>query len=113
MFVETNLSFILALIYFSWHSLTAQGLSLQEMQPWTTTCSQVFFDVINNLLFFNFGGAFLLVELSVWWSYSSHSFGFTQWWRFRFLLLLLLCSPVRCGGALSVAPSGSHSYTAQ
>ena len=52
MFVETNPSFILALIYFSWHSLTAQGLSLQEMQPWTTTCSQVFFDVISNFAIF-------------------------------------------------------------
>ena len=90
MFMETNLSFILALIYFSWHSLTAQGLSLQEMQPWTTTCSQVFFDVIGNLLFFQlwwrstFDGLQLLVELSFWWSSSSHSFGFAQWWRFRF-----------------------------
>ena len=71
-------------LFFLAASLTAQGLSLQEMQPWTTTCSQVFFDVISNLLFFNFGGAFLLVELSFWWSSSSHSFGLAQWWRFRF-----------------------------
>ena len=42
MFVETNLSFYMALFLFLLlTSLTAQGLSLQEMQPWSTTCSQV------------------------------------------------------------------------
>ena len=55
------LIFLLALIYFySWQSLTAQGLSLQEMQPWSTTCSQVApldsLMVIQQLAtFFNFG----------------------------------------------------------
>ena len=52
-------------------SWTAQGLSLQEMQPWTTTCSQVFFDVINNLLFFNFGGDLPLMDFNLWWSFPS------------------------------------------
>ena len=98
-------------------SLTAQELSLQEMQPWSTTCSQVApldsLMVIQQLTVFQlwwrstFGGAFLLVE-----------FFFTQLRlcpvvEISFLLLLLLCSPVRCGGALGVASSGSHSYTAQ
>jgi len=78
-------------------SLTAQGLSLQGMQPWTTTCSQVFFDVISNFLFFNFGGDLPLMDFNLWWSFPSdgvilhtasalHSGG-------GFLLLLLLCSP--------------------
>ena len=31
-----------------------------------------------------FNGVQLLVELSFWWSSSSHSFGFAQWWRFLF-----------------------------
>ena len=31
-----------------------------------------------------FDGLQLLVELSFWWSSSSHSFGFAQWWRFLF-----------------------------
>ena len=102
------LMFLLALIYFySWQSLTAQGLSMQEMQPWTTTCSQVFFDVINNLLFFQlwwrsaFNGLQLMVELSFWWSNSSHSFGFTQWWRF-FSYYCCCAHLVRCGGALGI-----------
>jgi len=74
-------------------SLTAQGLSLQGMQPWTTTCSQVFFDVISNFAIFQlwwrsaFNGLQLMVELSFWWSYSSHSFGLHSGG------LLLLCSP--------------------
>jgi len=78
-------------------SLTAQGLSLQGMQPWTTTCSQVFFDVISNFAVFQlwwrsaFNGLQLMVELSFWWSYSSHSFGLHS--GGGFLLLLLLCSP--------------------
>ena len=126
---QTLVSYWLLFI-FTPGSLTAQGLSLQEMQLWTTTCSQVFFDVINNLLFFNFGGdlllvgfqhlveiyfggVLLLVELWLWWSSSSHSFSFCPVVGISFLLLLLLCSPVRCGGALSVASSGSHSCTDQ
>ena len=120
MFAETtNLSFILALIYFySWHSLTAHGLSMQEMQPWTTTCSQVFFDVISNFAIFQlwwrstFDGLQLLVELSFWWSYSSHSFGFTQWWRFSLTTaaVLTLSAVVE---RWVLASSSSHSYTAQ
>ena len=65
-----------------------------------------------------------LVEIYFWWSSTSGGafllveFFFTQLRlcpvvEISFLLLLLLCSPVRCGGALFVASSGSHSYTAQ
>ena len=93
------LIFLLALIYFSWQSLTAQGLSFAGNEPWTTTCSQVApldsLMVINNLLYFNFGGAFFLMEI-LHTASALHSGG-------CFLLLLLLCSPcplwwsVACG----------------
>ena len=64
-----------------------------------------------------------LVEIYLWWSSTSGGasflveFFFTQLQlspvvEISFLLLLLLCPPVRCGGALFVASSGSHSYTA-
>ena len=46
-------------------------------------------------------GLQLLVELSFWWSNSSHSFGFTQWWRF-FSYYCCCAHLVRCGGALSI-----------
>jgi len=105
MFVETNLSFYVALfLILLLTSLTAQGLLLQRMQPWSSTCSQVapgngIFDGDIHSTFFNFGGAMLTSGGgsssgggSLWWS----SF-FTQL-RLRpvvevFLLLLLLCSP--------------------
>ena len=87
---QTLVSYWLLFLFLLLASLTAQGLSLQEMQPWSTTCSQVFFDVIQQLTLFQlwwrstFDGVQLLVELSFWWSSSSHSFGFAQWWRFLF-----------------------------
>ena len=70
------------------------------MQPWsTTTCSQDgFFDVYQQLTLFQlwwrstFDGVQLLVELSYWWSSSSHSFGFAQWWRFRFSYYYCCCA---------------------
>mmetsp|Transcript_19834 Transcript_19834/g.44128 ORF Transcript_19834/g.44128 Transcript_19834/m.44128 type:complete len:81 (+) Transcript_19834:122-364(+) len=75
--------------------------------------------LFSNLLLFS-----TLVEFYFWWSSTSDGafflveFFFTQLRlcpvvEISFLLLLLLCSPVRCGGALFVALSGSHSYAAQ
>jgi len=99
-------------------SLTAQGLSLQGMQPWTTTCSQVFFDVISNFAIFQlwwrsaFNGLQLMVELSFWWSYSSHSFGLHSGGGFSLTTaaVLTLSAVVE---RWVLASSSSHSYTAQ
>jgi len=70
MFVETNPSFYMAFLFLLLTSLTApQGLSLQEMQPWSTNCSQDgFFDVIIQQLATI---STLVGELSFWWSFSS------------------------------------------
>jgi len=99
-------------------SLTAQGLSLQGMQPWTTTCSQVFFDVISNFAIFQlwwrsaFNGLQLMVELSFWWSYSSHSFGLHSGGGFSLttVAVLTLSAVVE---RWVLTSSSSHSYTAQ
>ena len=80
MFVETNLSFILAFIFIfiftpSLIDSSIKDFLLQEMQPWSTTCSQVApldsLMVISNLLFFNFGGDLLVMEFNFWWSFPS------------------------------------------
>ena len=107
MFVETNPSFYMVLFLFLLlTSLTVQGLLLQRMQPWPTTCSQVapgngIFDGDIHSTFFQlwWSYAYFWWRFIFWWSFSMvefflhSSFGFAQWWWRFFLLLLLLCSP--------------------
>mmetsp|Transcript_27166 Transcript_27166/g.47256 ORF Transcript_27166/g.47256 Transcript_27166/m.47256 type:complete len:89 (-) Transcript_27166:1103-1369(-) len=88
------------------------------MQPWTTTCSQVFFDVISNFAIFQlwwrsaFNGLQLMVELSFWWSYSSHSFGLHSGGGFSLttVAVLTLSAVVE---RWVLASSSSHSNAAQ
>ena len=79
-----------------------------------------FFDgCLATYYFLNFGGDLLLGGFNIWWRSTLVKFCF--WWSFvyggvllhtafsfcpvvgiSFLLLLLLCSPVRCGGAMGI-----------
>ena len=80
MWKQTLVSIWLLFLFLLLTSLTAQGLLLQRMQPWTTTCSQVapgngIFDGDIHSTFFNFGGAILTSGggsssggASLWWS---------------------------------------------
>ena len=103
MWKQTLISYWLLFLFLLLASLTAQGLSFAGG-------SFGFFDGNSATCHFS-----TLVELSFWWSFPSggvillhtasalHSGG-----GFSLTTAVLLCSPVRCGGALFVASSGSH-----
>ena len=80
---------------------------------WGFYSSRIFDGDMAQSTSFNSGGAQLLVELSFWWRFLFTQLQLCPVVGISLLLLLLLCSSVRCGGALVVASSTHTAITVQ
>ena len=80
---------------------------------WGFYSSRIFDGNMAQSTSFNSGGAQLLVELSFWWRFLFTQLQLCPVVGISLLLLLLLCSSVRCGGALVVASSTHTAITVQ
>jgi hypothetical protein len=78
---------------------------------WGFYSSRIFDGDMTQSTSFNSGG--VLVELSLWWRFLFTQLQLCPVVGISLLLLLLLCSSVRCGGALVVASSTHTAITVQ